>query len=48
MVKSVSMRETVLKIEPAETKSKVVVVGAGIAGMEAAWTAAARGHALNF
>lgn len=47
MVNPFSMRETVLKIEPAETKKKVVVVGAGIAGMEAAWTAAARGHAVE-
>lgn len=29
---------------PAGTKRRVVVVGAGVAGMEAAWTAAARGH----
>lgn len=29
---------------PAETKRKVVVVGSGIAGMEAAWIAGARGH----
>ena len=41
------MRETVLKIEPAETKKKVVVVGAGIAGMETAWIAAARGHQVE-
>lgn len=47
MVNPFSMRETVLKLEPAETKKKVVVVGAGIAGMEAAWTAAARGHSVE-
>ena len=47
MVNPFSMRETVLKIKPAETKKKVVVVGTGIAGMEAAWTAAARGHAVE-
>ena len=29
---------------PATTKKRVVIVGAGVAGMEAAWTAAARGH----
>ncbi|MBM3514791.1 MAG: FAD-dependent oxidoreductase [Alphaproteobacteria bacterium] len=30
--------------KPAPKKKKVVVVGSGIAGMEAAWVAAARGH----
>lgn len=47
MVNPFSMRETVLKLEPAAKKKKVVVVGAGIAGMEAAWTAAARGHQVE-
>ncbi len=30
--------------KPAKTRKRIVVVGAGIAGMEAAWIAAARGH----
>lgn len=47
MVNPFSMRETVLKLEPAQKKKKVVVVGAGIAGMEAAWTAASRGHEVE-
>ena len=44
MVNPFAMRETVLKLDPAEKKKTIVVVGAGPAGMEAAWTAAARGH----
>lgn len=47
MVNPFSMRETVLKLEPTQTPKKIVVVGAGIAGMEAAWTAAARGHQVE-
>ncbi len=30
--------------EPAETKKKIAVVGGGVAGLEAGWVAAARGH----
>lgn len=44
MINPFAMRETILKIEPAETKKKVVIVGAGPAGLEAAWIAAKRGH----
>ena len=32
---------------PAERRKRVVVVGAGVAGMEAAWVAAARGHEVH-
>ena len=32
---------------PAPVKKRVVIVGAGVAGMEAAWTAAARGHEVT-
>ena len=47
MVNPFAMRETTMKLEPAEVKKKIVVVGAGPAGMEAACTAAARGHAVT-
>ena len=32
---------------PAKDRKRVVVVGTGVAGMEAAWVAAARGHAVT-
>jgi len=32
---------------PAKTRKRVVVVGTGVAGMEAAWIAAARGHTVT-
>ena len=44
MVNPFAMRETTLLDTPAEKKKKVVVVGAGPAGLECAWIAAKRGH----
>lgn len=40
-------REGELIINPAEEKKNVVVVGAGPAGLEAAWIAAMRGHSVT-
>ena len=39
--------ETDWKPARATVKKRVVIVGAGVAGMEAAWVAAARGHAVT-
>jgi len=36
--------ESRLKIEPAEKSKTIAVAGAGVAGLEAAWVSAARGH----
>ena len=44
LVNPLACRETELKITPAVTKLKVVVVGAGPAGLACAVTAAERGH----
>lgn len=44
MINPFAMRETLLKIEPAKEKKTIAVVGAGPAGLEAAWIAAKRGH----
>jgi NADPH-dependent 2,4-dienoyl-CoA reductase/sulfur reductase-like enzyme len=39
--------EGILKIEPAPEKKKVMIVGGGVAGMEAAITAKKRGHLVT-
>ncbi len=39
--------EATIKIKPADTKKNVVIIGAGIAGLEAARVAAIRGHHVN-
>ena len=42
-----SGREYEMKIEPAAQKKNVVIVGAGVAGLEAAWILASRGHKVT-
>ncbi|NLL46768.1 MAG: FAD-dependent oxidoreductase [Clostridiales bacterium] len=39
-------REGKMKIEPAVKKKKLVIIGGGPGGLEAAWVAAARGHSV--
>lgn len=46
MVNPFAMRETTLIARPTERKKNIVVVGAGPAGLETAWIAAARGHSV--
>ena len=43
-VNAFSGHETYMKIEPANKLKTIVVVGGGVAGLEAAWISAARGH----
>jgi NADPH-dependent 2,4-dienoyl-CoA reductase/sulfur reductase-like enzyme len=40
-------REKEMEITPAPVKKKVMVIGAGLAGMEAARVAALRGHSVS-
>ncbi len=40
-------REREMEIKPASTSKKVIVVGGGPGGLEAAWVAAARGHKVT-
>lgn len=44
MLNPFSNKETRWKIEEAKTKKNVTIIGAGCAGMQAAWVLAARGH----
>lgn len=47
MLNPFSGHELTLKIEKAEKIKNIVIVGAGVAGMEAAWISAARGHKVT-
>lgn len=47
MVNPFAMRETRFLMTPAEHKKKIIVVGAGPAGLEFSWIAAARGHEVT-
>ncbi len=40
-------REQEMQIVPAETRKKVMVIGGGLGGLIAAWTAAIRGHEVH-
>lgn len=44
MINPFAMRETTMVIKEAKVKKKIAIIGAGPAGLEAAWIAAKRGH----
>lgn len=47
MINPFSGKEGIWEIKPAETKKKIAVVGAGPAGLQAAWILAKRGHQVT-
>ncbi|MHB1005367.1 MAG: FAD-dependent oxidoreductase [Chloroflexota bacterium] len=47
LVNPTAGREQYATVVPAERKRKVAVIGGGLAGMEAAWTARRRGHEVD-
>lgn len=47
MINPFAMRETLFKIKEAEKKKRILIVGAGPAGLETAWIAAKRGHKVT-
>lgn len=47
MINPFSGKEYKWQIEPAEMKKKIIIVGAGPAGLEAAWILAKRGHEVD-
>ncbi len=47
LVNPAAGREQYIRVAPARVKKRVLVVGGGIAGMEAAWVARQRGHSVE-